>query len=142
MDSVCIKDIFVDSNEEVKVKIDINNSGYYVYIDVDRDEGAYISELFLDVDMSDKYSDIYDLYIDSINKRNLNIHSILLTITEVECYANIIFEKYNEKICDDTNISIGVGIIIGLKSKKPIFMNTNKSEAINMNILNPKDFEF
>jgi len=89
MNSVCIEDVLVDKNDDVILKIKPNSSNEVIYVAVDRDEGVYISELLLHIDRDNKYTNIYDLYLNSIHERNLEIYNISVVITETENYANI-----------------------------------------------------
>jgi len=141
MNSVCIEDVLVDKNDDVILKIKPNSSDEVIYVVVDRDEGVYISELLLHIDRDNKYTNIYDLYIDSIHKRNLEIHNISVVITDTENYANISLIGDNGKIYEDDNINVGTAVILGLKTEKPISLREHKSNDINICELKPIDFK-
>jgi len=141
MNSVCIEDVLVDKNDDVILKIKPNSSNEVIYVAVDRDEGVYISELLLHIDRDNKYTNIYDLYLNSIHERNLEIYNISVVITETENYANISLIGDNGEIYENDNINVGTAIILGLKTEKPISLREHKSKDINICELKPTDFK-
>jgi hypothetical protein len=138
MTPIYVEGVSLGCNDDSKLKIVIESTKEKIYIPIDKEYSMYIAEVIANID---DYSDIYKLFSKVLGFTRLKIDKVLI-YSKSENSHSVIYMKDSENHIYENIVNIETGIIIGLKSKSPIFMKDEKDSNDNHEFIDikPQDF--